>query len=104
MNIGLLGRRVPAAERTLLRGIGLQLRHQPLDHILPEPGADRAAMDRMIAAMNARHQRTEFSRIALPAAKHHLMASATFRFAPVHGARRAIRRIEALGDDALQRY
>jgi len=104
VHIGFFRRRVLAAERTLACSIGFQFRHQPLHHVLPETRADIADIDQMIAAMDARHQRAEFAGIALPAAEYHLMPGAAFRFDPVHGAFRAIRRIEPLGDDAFQRH
>src|SRR5579859_6313185 len=57
----------------------------------------------MIAAMDARHQRAEFSLGGFPSANHDLLSGAAFRFGPVLGPAGTIRRTELFRDDAFQR-
>ena len=57
----------------------------------------------MIAAIDARHQRTEFAVGGFPPAQHDLVSGAALGLGPVLGPARAIGRAELLRDDAFQR-
>ena len=86
----------------LSEAAGLQRRHDAADGILPEAGADHADEGQMVAAIDAGHQRAEFSVGGLPAAEHDLLPAADLGLGPAFGAAGAIGRVELLGDDALE--
>ena len=96
-------RRVLAAERALIRSLGLQRRHDAPDGILPEAGADHPDKGQMIAAIDAGHQRAEFAVGGLPAPQHDLLSGTGFCLGPALRAARTIGRAELLGNDPLKR-
>src|ERR1019366_1580542 len=103
MHVAGLAWRILAAERALVRGCGLQRRHDAPDRVLPEAGADDTDKGKVIAAIHARHQRAEFAVGGFPAADHDLMPGAAFGLGPVFGSTRTIGRAELLRDDTFQR-
>ena len=95
MHVARLARRVLAAERAFVRGRRLQRRHDLLDLVLAEAGADHADKGEMIAAIDAGHQRAEFSVGGLPAADHDLLPRARLCLGPAFGAAGMIGRARA---------
>src|ERR1700693_2557414 len=98
MHVGSLARRILAAERALVRGRGLQRRHDAPDLVLPKAGADDPDKRQMTTAIDTRHQRAELAGGGFPPPQHDLMHGAAFGFGPVLGTAGMIGRTELLRD------
>src|SRR6185437_3349605 len=65
---------------------------------------DPADVDEAFARPHARQQRAQLVALARPPADHDLLTATTFCLGPCLTASRAVRRIEALGDDTFERH
>ena len=88
-------------------GLSLVLRRVELFESPPalralKPVPDLAGMNKVIAAINADHERAQVAGAAAPAADDDFMAAAAFGLHPGFGAARLVGRIRALRNDAFE--
>src|SRR5581483_1946523 len=88
--------------RLVGRGL-LQRWHDPSHRILAKAGADHSDENKMIAAIDSRHQRAELAVGRLPSAEHDLLSRACFGLGPALRTPAAVWRTEFLGDDPFKR-
>ncbi len=96
-------RRAFAGERALGRGLGLQRRHQRLHLGGAVARADAADIGELPSRKTPASSERNFAGGLGPAADHHLVAAAALGLGPAVRAAGGVGRVQALGDDALQR-
>src|SRR5690606_39718365 len=101
-HLGPPARRILAGERARLAGERLQSRHESCNLLAPESGSDFADVYETTVAVHADEQRAKLPGLLRPTADHHFLAAAALCLDPVVAAAGAVRRVETLGDDALE--
>ena len=104
VNVGFLGRAGAGGKGAGLALDLLQPRRHPPHGFRGEASANAADIDQLLAAIDAGQQRAKPAALAGPAADHHLVAAAALGLSPVHTAAGFVRRIETLGDNALEMH